>query len=148
LILVERFVKEKLPWILEKIIKIKKNNQNNSIIKYTPEDYLKNKLKALEFVKKRIEYFNQTYNFVYNQIFIKNQKTRWGSCSNQRNMNFNWRLLMMPSEILDYCVVHELAHTLEMNHSKNFWKHVSKEFPEYKESRKFLRENAEKFRIE
>jgi predicted metal-dependent hydrolase len=84
----------------------------------------------------------------FEKIAIKNQKTRWGSCSNHKNLNFNWRLLMMPKEVLDYVVIHELAHTIEMNHSKQFWAHVEKLMPNYKMYRKFLKEETRKYRIE
>lgn len=84
----------------------------------------------------------------FEKIAIKDQKTRWGSCSNHKNLNFNWRLLMMPKEVLDYVVIHELAHTIEMNHSKQFWAHVEKLMPNYKIYRKFLKEESRKYRIE
>jgi len=77
-----------------------------------------------------------------NRIAIRNQKTRWGSCSNGRNLNFNWRLLMAPLEIVEYIVVHELAHLEEMNHSKSFWRIVASRCPEYKQHNKWLRVNG------
>ena len=70
------------------------------------------------------------------------QKTRWGSCSCKGNLNFNWKLMLMPPEILDYVVVHELAHRKEMNHSRDFWKIVEQVLPDYQERRKRLRELA------
>lgn len=104
--------------------------------------------KGKEIFEERGNFYAKKINTSFQRIYIKDQKTCWGSCSNKKNMNFNFRLLMMPCEVLDYCVVHELAHTLEMNHSKAFWLLVSKELPNYKEYRKFLKEETEQFRIE
>ena len=75
----------------------------------------------------------------YNRITIREQKTRWGSCSSAGNFNFNWKLVLMPSELLDYVVVHELAHRKEMNHSPRFWAVVEKELPDYRERREKLK---------
>ena len=72
-------------------------------------------------------------------ITIKNQKTRWGSCSSKGNLNFNYQLYYMPQELMDYVVVHELAHRKYMNHSKEFWAEVKKYCPEYKERKNFLK---------
>ena len=76
----------------------------------------------------------------YGRISMRNQKTRWGSCSSNGNLNFNNRLLFVPKELVDYVVVHELAHRKEMNHSNAFWNVVEKYMPDYKERRKKLRE--------
>ncbi len=77
-----------------------------------------------------------------NRITIRNQKTRWGSCSSKGNLNFNWRLLMAPAEILDYVVVHELCHLLYLNHSKQFWQAVGKILPDYPKRRSWLKANG------
>lgn len=73
------------------------------------------------------------------RIFIKDQRTVWGSCSAAGNLNFNWRVIQAPPEVLDYLVIHELAHLIEMNHSKRFWTHVSQHCAAYKAHRKYLR---------
>ena len=69
-------------------------------------------------------------------------KTRWGSCSARGNLNFHWKLILMPPEVLDYVVVHELAHRREMNHSSRFWAEVERIMPDYKRRRKWLKENG------
>ena len=79
--------------------------------------------------------------FDIKNIRIKNQKTRWGSCSSIGNLNFNWKLSMAPYEVIEYVVIHELCHRLEMNHSKKFWNHVEKLCPKYKTHSKWLSEN-------
>ena len=75
----------------------------------------------------------------FGRITVRNQKTRWGSCSEKGNLNFNYLLYFLPEELLDYVVVHELAHRRHMNHSGEFWAEVGKYFPEYKECRKKLK---------
>lgn len=92
----------------------------------------------------RVMYFQQVTEGKVNDIRIKDQKTRWGSCSSKRNLNFNWRLVMAPPEVLDYVVVHELCHLTHMNHSRDFWNMVGTVMPEYKERKKWLRENQER----
>ena len=75
----------------------------------------------------------------YERVSIRAQKTRWGSCSGNGNLSFNWKLSLVPDEILDYVVVHELAHRKEMNHSPRFWAVVEKELPDYRERREKLK---------
>lgn len=77
-----------------------------------------------------------------NRIAVRNQKTRWGSCSSKGNLNFNWRLLMAPSEVLDYVVVHELCHLAYLDHSKQFWQMVAAVLPDWKERRNWLKANG------
>lgn len=90
----------------------------------------------------RVDFYAPILAVHYNRIVLKEQKTCWGSCSSKLNLNFNWKLLLMPPEVMDYVIVHELSHLLEMNHSKNFWKVVEKVMPDYKIHRKWLKENG------
>ena len=93
-------------------------------------------------INQRIRVINEKLKLPINRVFIKGQKTRWGSCSQQKNLNFNWRLVMAPLPVLDYIVAHELAHLVEMNHSKKFWKLVEQIHPGYKEHRAWLKKNG------
>lgn len=88
----------------------------------------------------RVEYFAPLVGVTYNRIFIKEQKTRWGSCSSLGNLNFNWKLILLDEELLDYVVVHELAHRKQMNHSPTFWAEVERVLPDYRERRRRLKE--------
>lgn len=103
--------------------------------------------KAEEVIHDRLQFFNEYYGFRYNRVTLRNQKTRWGSCSMLKNLNFNWRLIMAPIEVIDYVVVHEMCHLKQMNHSFRFWALVAEAIPNYKEVRKWLRNNHYLLRI-
>lgn len=107
--------------------------------KGSKSEYLKYKDQALILVKNKLEHFNQFYNFKYNKVTIRNQSTRWGSCSRRGNINFNYKLALLPESLTDYVVVHELCHIGEFNHSKDFWDLVARTVPDYKERRQELR---------
>ena len=96
--------------------------------------------KARERIGQRIAYFAALMGVTYGRISIRSAKTRWGSCSSEGNLNFHWKLVLMPPEVLDYVVVHELAHRKEMNHSRKFWAEVKNVLPDYEKRRKWLKE--------
>ncbi|HHX18710.1 MAG TPA: M48 family metallopeptidase [Clostridium sp.] len=81
------------------------------------------------------------------KITIREQKTRWGSCSSKGSINLNWKLVMAPMKVVEYVIVHELCHMIEMNHSKDYWNIVSSIMPHYKNHRKWLKENGHKLGI-
>ena len=108
-------------------------------VRKIPKNYKIYKKKALEIVNERIIFFNQFYGYKWNNIVIRNQKTRWGSCSKKGNLNFNYKIALLPSEVADYIIVHELCHLKEFNHSKRFWNLVSQTIPEYKEIKKQIK---------
>ncbi len=97
------------------------------------------KAAALGLVENKMEEFNKFYGFQYKKITIRNTSSRWGSASKKGNLSFNYRIAMLPPELADYLVVHELCHLKEMNHSPNFWALVAKSIPDYKKTRKDLR---------
>lgn len=96
----------------------------------------------------RVAYFHRITGGNYTSITVRDQKTRWGSCSSRGTLSFNYRLIFAPPVILDYVVVHELCHLTHMDHSKNFWNMVAAVMPEYKEYRKWLREHGQELTLE
>lgn len=102
------------------------------------------KEKAKELVIERINYYNTFINKKITGIKIKNQRKRWGSCSSLGNLNFNWRIIMMPDEIFDYIVVHEMCHLLYLNHSKDYWGSVEKILPDYQTREQWIKINGMK----
>ena len=91
---------------------------------------------ALKVISVKVKHYAGLMNVQYGRITIRNQKTRWGSCSSKGNLNFNCLLMLAPDEVVDYVVIHELCHLIEMNHSKAFWKQVEQMMPDYKKHRK------------
>lgn len=103
------------------------------------KEYLKHKEAARKLVYERLEYFNQFYGFTYSRVAIRNQKTRWGSCSKRGNLNFSYRLALLPPHHADYIIVHELCHLGEFNHSPAFWALVEQQVSEHREIRRQLK---------
>lgn len=97
------------------------------------------KKEARALVLERIAHFNQIYACTIQRISIRNQRSRWGSCSQKGNLNFNYRLLKLPRTLVDYVVVHELCHLREFNHSKRFWALVEETLPDFRTRRAALR---------
>ncbi len=95
----------------------------------------------------RIAHCNAAYGFTFGRVSIKEQKSRWGSCSRAGNLNFNWRLLLAPLPVLDYVVYHELAHLKELNHSPRFWQIVARACPDFETHRAWLRRHGPTLRL-
>lgn len=138
--LIEKFIVQKSQWVVDKLNYFNQFphtlKKENSI-----EEYLKYKKQALLLVENKVKKFNVIYNFSYNKINIKNQKTRWGSCSKKGNLNFNYKIALLPDRLAEYIVVHELCHLGQFNHSQKFWNLVAKTIPDYLE----IRENLKSF---
>ena len=98
--------------------------------------------KARETFEERAEYFSEQMDVEYEQIEVRNQRTKWGSCSTTGTLGLNWRLMMAPPEIVDYIVVHELAHLRESNHTDSFWSLVAEHDPDYEEHSRWLEQNS------
>ena len=136
----ERFILKKSKWIITKITYFK-NSHPEIILENNKNDYKIYKEKALTLAKERVYYFNKIYGFKFNKIFIKNQKTRWGSCSRKGNINFNYKIALLPEKLADYIIVHEICHLGEFNHSQSFWDLVIKTTPDYLEIGKELKKS-------
>lgn len=103
---------------------------------------------AREVFTARVETFAGQMNLYPSSVTVRGQKTRWGSCSTEGRVNLNWKLLAAPPEIIDYVVIHELAHLKHMNHSPQFWAVVSQHFPEHKQAKKWLTANEAEIRVQ
>lgn len=134
---IEELLKEKQEWISTKLRQLEEEKKKQIVI--TGEMRCQGKKEAKKKIHERAEYYAEIMDVSYGRIAVKEQKTRWGSCSARGNLNFNWKLILMPEEILDYVVVHELAHRKELNHSPAFWKVVEDVMPDYKERRHWLK---------
>lgn len=132
------FLLSKADWLNEQIVKIKQA-KNFSLLSGTKKEYLANKEKARAIITERLSYLNAFYNFKYQSLSIRNQKTRWGSCSRQGGLNFNYRLIFFSPQVIDYVIAHELCHLQEFNHSRTFWNLVSRTVPNYQALRRELK---------
>ncbi len=112
----------------DKLLLLKSNKDKN--IRELFNSWLKNKAK--EYIPQRVEYFSERFGFSYNKVIIRAQKSRWGSCSSNGTLSFNYKLMYFNSKVIDYVVIHELCHLKEMNHSQKFWKLVEAIMPDYK----------------
>jgi predicted metal-dependent hydrolase len=130
--LAKQFIIQKQAWIEDKLSTIPENI-------YTQEHYKQNKESAREIITNRVQYWTQIMGLSYNRLSIRHTNTRWGSCSSKRNLNFSYKLMFLEPELMDYIIIHELAHLVEMNHSKRFWNIVSTYCEDYRELRYRLR---------
>ncbi len=137
---IEGLVREKEEWIKKAILKMRKLPQIAPILPWqNRREYLKHTEAARALVVSRIKELNRAYCFKYRKIAIRNQKSRWGSCSKAGNLNFNYRIIFLEPVVVDYLIVHELCHLKEMNHGKRFWKLVEETIPNYKILRRKLK---------
>lgn len=135
---INKFIEEKAEWILERI---KKFDFKELDAKKETErtEYRAQKEIARSYIQEKVSFLNQHYNFSFNRISIKNQKSCWGSCSQKKNINFNYKIIKLPEILRDYIIIHELCHLEEMNHSRKFWELVSRAVPDYKMFKKELK---------
>lgn len=136
------FIEKQQDWILKKVDQVKKRADARTKIKVPSVDALSDAeiQKIKDKIADRVKYYCAVMQVTVGRITIRNQKTRWGSCSSAGNVNFNYRLYYLPDELLDYVVVHELAHRRHMDHSKEFWSEVARYCPDYRARRKQLKE--------
>ena len=140
---IRKVVEKHREWIrrhLEKEQERKKNEEN--MPKLSEAELRELAQKALKVIPERVGYYASIIGVNYGRITIRNQRTRWGSCSSKGNLNFNCLLMLTPPEVIDSVVVHELCHRKEMNHSKRFYAEVLKAFPEYRKWQMWLKRNG------
>ncbi|MBF0504440.1 MAG: M48 family metallopeptidase [Candidatus Omnitrophica bacterium] len=97
---------------------------------------------ALEYITRKAQYYAHVTGFKYRSIRINSAKTRWGSCGHKNVLNFTWRLIMAPSRVVDYVIIHELVHLKQRDHSRQFWEKVGQIIPDYKKDEKWLKMNG------
>lgn len=138
----EAFIQRHRAWIVTKVeLAAAQESERQEFTFPKVEDLTAKDIQAIQ--KKLVEktmFYAEKMGVSVGRITIRNQKTRWGSCSSKGNLNFNYRLYYLPEEILEYVVVHELAHRHHMNHSKEFWEEVALFYPDYKVCRERLKE--------
>ncbi|MCM1089198.1 MAG: M48 family metallopeptidase, partial [Muribaculaceae bacterium] len=143
---IAQMAEEKSRWIITHYLDIcaKKNSRPSSDLSAVQKTALENRYKeaARSYIPQRVAYYHAKTGGSYQRITIRDQKTRWGSCSSKGTLSFNWRLMLAPPSILDYVVVHELCHLTHMNHSAAFWQAVEAIYPDYRIARKWLKEHG------
>ena len=135
--MIVRFVSGKQSWIEKHLAK-----QPETLPKFTDAELREMARHAKEVIPEIAAHFAPLVGVTYGNITIRSQRTRWGSCSSKGNLNFNCLLMLAPDDVIDYVVVHELCHRKEMNHSARFWAEVERILPDYRESKRWLKENG------
>ena len=140
-----KFVEQKQDWIAKHLAYMQIRYEETRRAKekqFTDDDIRKMKDEAKRVIPDRVKYYAGIMGVTFGKITIKNQKTRWGSCSSKGNLNFNCLLMLTPDKVRDYVVIHELCHLKQMNHSKMFWAEVEKVMPDYKVYMQWLSRNG------
>lgn len=133
--LIEAFVARKQPWIQKHQAQIRDRHTINLDHLFTPMS----KAEIRQRITDRVGVYARTYGFNYTKVRISNAKARWGSCSSSGTISLNWRLAFCPTHVLDYVIVHELAHTEEMNHGPKFWAIVARILPDFESAKTWLK---------
>jgi len=137
LLAIEKFIASKADWVLTRLDYFMRHPRQPSLGRGR-RDYLQYKEAAREMVDIKLAQFNDHYRFNYKQVKIKNQRSRWGSCSRRGNLNFNYKISKLPAPLADYIIAHELCHLAEFNHSKKFWSLLAETMPDWRSRRKEL----------
>ena len=136
---IQRFVEEKSSWIHSKLATMQKRPPEP---KFTPEEVQILAQRARNALPPRVAHYARLMGVTYGRITVRSQRSRWGSCSAKGNLSFNCLLMLVPEQVADYVVVHELCHRKEMNHSARFWGTVASVMPDYRVSRQWLKEQG------
>jgi predicted metal-dependent hydrolase len=128
----------KIPFLLKRyrIVRVRRVRRKTTLEK---KAYQEHKESARGLVLHLLEKWNKHYGFSWNKVAIRNQSSRWGSCSSKRNLNFSYKIIFLPERLAEYLVVHELCHLKEFNHSEKFWNIVALAIPDYARRREELR---------
>jgi len=134
---VEDFLSRKAVWVIKTIDKMR--SRKNLLAAGVRADYERLAPAARKLASLRLEFFNSSCNLKIGRVAIRDQRTRWGSCSRKGNLNFNYRIVLLPERLSDYIIVHELCHLRHLDHSRNFWNAVAQIIPDYATRRQELR---------
>ena len=140
---IEAFIEEKKDWIEKtrsEVLSEREKAKDQGFL--TDREIRALAQKALKVIPERVAYYAPLVGVTYGRITIRNQRTRWGSCTAEGNLNFNCLLMLAPPEVLDSVVVHELCHRLEMNHSRRFYAEVHRVFPDYDRAHAWLKKEG------
>lgn len=140
---INAFIESKRPWIEKHLSKMQERQEEiEQFPPFTMEEIHELADMALVVIPERVKKYVPMVGVDYGRITIRNQRSRWGSCSSKGNLNFNCLLMSFPEDVIDYVVVHELCHRKHMNHSASFYAEVERVFPEYRKCQKWLKENG------
>ena len=139
---IDEIVEKKRDWIEKHRAAFNKESCAVNFTPFSQEELRKLAEKACEVIPQKVSYYAAKIGVSYGKVTIRNQRTRWGSCSSKGNLNFNCLLMLLPDEVIDSVVVHELCHRKHMNHSAAFYAEVEKHFPEYKKCSEWLKVNG------
>ena len=138
---IRNFLEKNTGWIRTQLLR-QSEIRKNALPPLTKEELHELADRAMQVIPERVRYYAPLIGVTYGRITIRNQRTRWGSCSSKGNLNFNCLLMLTPPQVIDSVVVHELCHRKEMNHSDRFYAEVLRVFPDYREADRWLRENG------
>ena len=142
---INKFIEDKSRWLDKHLSEMRKKQSQPGIQdkkRLSSDDIDSLADKAMSVIPPKVKYFASIVGVTYGRITIRNQRTRWGSCSAKGNLNFNCLLMLCPEDVLDYVIIHELCHRKELNHSKRFWAEVERVMPDYKEKKAWLKKNG------
>lgn len=144
---IQKFILQKKDWIEKTIQKVLHHKSKQTDFTISVDQKKEYKKLSREVLVDRLVHWSRVMNLQYTSFRLSSAKTRWGSCSGKNSINLNWRLVMTPAEVIDYVVIHELAHIKQKNHSVKFWEIVQTYDPLWKQRRKWLRENQGIIRV-
>ena len=139
---IRKVLEERQDWIRKHLESSREQRERADENPLTDDEIRQMADQALKVIPERVRYWAPIVGVTYGRITIRNQKTRWGSCSSKGNLNFNCLLMLTPPEVMDSVIVHELCHRKEMNHSERFYTEVLRVYPEYHVWQKWLKKNG------
>ncbi len=145
------FLERKRPWLFQAVEKVNQHQKKRKEaqaacpeITEAEEQAYRRQAKAI--LTQKADVYAKKLGVTYEKLTVKDQKTRWGSCSAKGNLNFNWRIVLAPEPVTDYVVIHELAHRIHMNHSAAFYQTIEAIMPDYRRQEQWLKENGDSLR--